>query len=50
MKKYYDKYKRKIIVYFANLDIIPEGKIVKRKVRQYYINRKKSLNNLKIKL
>jgi len=50
MKKYYDKYKRRIIVYFVNLDIIPEGKIVNRKVRQYYINREKSLNNLKIKL
>lgn len=50
MRKYYDKYKRKVVIYFTNLDITPEARNVLRKVRQYYINREKSLNNLKIKL
>lgn len=48
MRKYWDKYKRRIIVYFANLDIIPEAKTVQRKVRQYYINRDKQFINLNL--
>ncbi len=41
MRKYFDKYKRRIIVYFVNLDIIPEVRVIQRKVRQYYIHKDK---------
>lgn len=48
MRKYWDKYKRKVIVYFINLDIIPETKTIQRKIRQYNINREKQSINLNL--